>query len=74
MHLTDQDGHPVTIFLQGIVMIAPGTHGGAYFQLALGGISTQETYEIVIGRLRRLEELAGGGEIDKNHERMKSTT
>ena len=59
MNLTDMDGRSVTVFLQGIVMIAPGTnHAGAYIQLNLGGISTQESYEIVKGRLRRLEELA----------------
>lgn len=57
-NLTDLDGSPVTIFLHGIVMVAPGTHGGAYIQLNMGGISTQETYEIVKGRLDRLEELA----------------
>ena len=52
MHLTDMDGHPVTIFLQGIVMIAPGSnHSGAYIQLTLGGISTQETYEDVMRQI-----------------------
>jgi len=55
-------------------MIAPGTnHGGAYIQLTLGGISTQETYPIIMSRLRRFEEVAGGGEIDRNYDRMKST-
>lgn len=57
LHLTDMDGCPVTVFLHGIVMIAPGAHGGAYIQLNMGGISTIETYEIVKGRLTRLEEI-----------------
>ena len=67
MNLTEMDGRPVTVFLQGIVMIASGTHGGAYIQLILGGISTQESYDIVKGRLYRLDELT-------DEERMKTVT
>jgi hypothetical protein len=57
LNLTDLDGRPVTIFLQGIVMIAPGSnHDGAYIQLTIGGISTQESYEEVRARLRAAAE------------------